>query len=85
MGHVKEKLGEMKCLDRHYCEDKMAVENTEGDLVREAEKCLARKELLQVGPVEEAIAVLPRRGLKNSDPGRHDLACEAYSLARGDF
>lgn len=63
----------------------MAAENIEGDLEREVENCPARKELLRVGLVEEAIAVLPRRGLQNSDPGRHDLACEAYCLARWDF
>lgn len=85
MGHVKEKPGELTCQGRHCCEDKTAVENIEGDLEREVEKYLAGKEFLQADLVEEAIAVLPRRGLQNSDPGRHDLACEAYSLARWDF
>lgn len=76
MEHVEEKLGEMK---------KTAADNIEADLEMEVGKYLACKELLQVGFVEEAIAVLPRRGLQNSDPGRHDLACEAYSLVRWDF
>jgi hypothetical protein len=83
--HVEEKLGELKCQGRYCCEDKTAVDSIEGVLEREVEKYLACKELLQADSVEEAIAVLPRRGLQNNGPCRHDLACEAYSLVRWDF
>lgn len=85
MRHVEEKSGELECQGRHCCEDKTAVDNIEGALVREVEKYLACKEVLQADSVEEAIAVLPRRGLQNNGPCRHDLACEAYSLVRWDF
>jgi flavorubredoxin len=79
---VKEKPGELKCPGQHYCEDKMAVDSIEGALEREVEKYPANKALRQADSVEGAIAVLPKEGLQNNDPSRHDLACEAYSLAR---
>lgn len=85
MGHVLEKLGELKCQGRHWYEDKTAVDNTEGALEREVENYLACKELLQADSVEEAIAVLPRRCLQDSGLCRHDLACEAYCPVRGNF
>jgi hypothetical protein len=72
----------MMCWGRRCCEDKVEDENIDDDLEKEAEKYLARKELLQVGLVEEAIAALSRRGLQNNDPSRHCLACEAYFLTR---